>query len=188
MDQLQTSSAHRWASARFGIVRRRALTAILVAMTVLAITGSAATALTLHHGSGKAADSTVKPAAATTDKVLGTKLVKLTATGAGALATLINVAPVSSRAVCTDLGGGSFKVEVQAKSSVAGTVLVSPYGQQVLTGSFATAWTVSGTAATGFEVGYDALTPTGTFQHYDVIWSVHELGGDCVVRLTATSA
>ncbi len=149
-------------AGRSGVIRRshrRALAGILVAVTVIAVTASAAAALTrTHKAATRPARGSVQPAAVTTVKVLASKLLEQHGTGAGAVGALTNVGPISARAVCTDIGSGAFRNDFQLKSSVAGTCILGTNGSAAISGSFVTQYTLSSSAGYGFGFSFDAMT------------------------------
>lgn len=129
---------------------------------------------------------TVQPAG-TSVTVLGKKLLKQHATGAGAVGALLTVGGISTRATCTDLGSGVSKVQIQGKSTKSGTVVLAFNGQSTLNASYHDIWTLSNASPYGFNYSFDVLTGAAVKTHYDLDFTINELGGDCVTSIVALS-
>ncbi len=64
---------------------------------------------------------------------------------------------------------------------------LSPNGSVELTASYVGIFNVTHGAGYGFGESFDVMTSSGTFQHYEAAFNVHELGSDCVTHVAIMS-
>lgn len=166
-------------------VRRPMVRSAVVGLSLAGMLVFGGTALA--HLPGSPETGRPHPAATTTVQVLVSKTVKQHATTAGAVAAISSVGGIGTRVVCTNLGSANFKTELQFKSSPAGAVLLSPNGSVELTTSYVGIFNVTHGAGYGFGESFDVMTSSGTFQHYEAAFNVHELGSDCVTHVAIMS-
>jgi hypothetical protein len=162
--------------------------AVIGLFALVALVALAGPALAGGRGTTSVGRDSAAAAAATNVKILASKSLKLKATAAGKTGALATVGPISARTVCKNTGSNVFENALQFKSTAAGTVLEGPNGSSKLTSSFKTVFSVLNGSGYGFAVQVDILTPSGAFQHWNLAFNVHQLGGDCMTRIAVTNA
>ncbi len=166
-----------------GVVRRPAVRVGIVAATLSAtmVFGGSALARLPDRVLGTSGVATA--ARVTTVKVLGKKAVNLTA---GQTRTLLKVGPITTRAICTNEGGTTRKIDIQIKTSTPGALVMSPNGVLALTSSYESGLTLTNSVPAAQSFQYDVVIGTTGFTHYDADFGVHG-ASDCGVRLAALS-
>ena len=162
---------------------RRALVVMLAAASVVGLAGTATTGL-----AGRADRTSVGPAAAYKSipiKIIGRKRLVQQATTGGTTTDLLTLEKVSFRSVCTDLGGNTFRVEIQAKSDFAAFLVGSVGSGLGITPTYQTVWVTQNSVASGIDQAFDLLLRKGLTRRFDAVLSVHLPGADCGTQLTA---
>ena len=166
-----------------GVARRPAVRVGIVAATLSATMVFGGTALARLPGHLLGASDTASAARVTSVTVLGKKAVNL---NAGQTRTLLKIGAITTRAVCTNLGGSTRKIDIQIKTSTPGALVMSQNGALALTSSYQSGLTLTNTAPAAQSFQYDVLIGTTVFTHYNADYGVYG-ATDCGVRLAALS-
>lgn len=166
-----------------GVVRRPAVRVGIVAATLSATMVFGGTALARLPDRVLGTSGVATAARVTTVKVLGKKAVNL---NAGQTRTILKIGAITTRAVCTNMGGSTRKIDIQIKTSTPGALVTSQNGVLALTSSYQTGLSLTNSTPSAQAFQYDVLIGTTGFTHYNADYGV--LGAaDCGVRLAALS-